>query len=154
MGCVKKSKEKSLSRRRRCITYVPSSDPPRYSELPLSKYWNKFGVCVLCHTTCAKNFPIKKVLKDVKSQTKVFCFFFPLQNFYLWFEVVLSSGMGLPPLPPLFPLVITLFSHPSSVTRCDCSRGKKKELLRTCIFKCLLSDVFNPVALQHHCSHI
>lgn len=60
--------------------------------------------------------------------------------------------MGLPP-PPLFPLVITFFPIPCQTPDATV-QGKKKELLRTYIFKWLLSDVFNPVALQCRCSHI
>lgn len=106
-------------------------------------------ICLLCHSSCEKiNFPIKKYSKDVKSQF----FFFPFQNFCLWFEAALSSRMGLPP-PPLFPLIITFFPIPCQTPDATVG-GKKKELLRTYIFKWLLSDVFNPVALQRRCSHI
>lgn len=52
-----------------------------------------------------------------------------------------------------FLLLLLFFPIPCQTP--DATVGKKKkELLRTYFFKWLLSDVFNPVALQRRCSHI
>lgn len=73
VGRVMKSKEESLWRRQRHITYVPSSEPPRFSKLPLGKCWNKFAWNKHCRgfwgppiMSCIK-LPNEKYSKDVKS---------------------------------------------------------------------------------------